>query len=108
MPCFFIIGFSVESNYLEFFVLKPLFFIRQHAPFIQKLIAGICLADTTNTAIVPVINASNNLGYNKGLCTVAFTAHTKAGNHVADLSSEKRAHTHRCMCMHAEPRTVSC
>lgn len=53
MPCFSVIGFSVESNYLEFFVLKSLFFIRQAAAVIQKLIAGICLADTTNTAIVP-------------------------------------------------------
>lgn len=38
---------------MEFFVLKSLFFIRQAAAVIQKLIAGICLADTTNTAIVP-------------------------------------------------------
>lgn len=47
------IGFTVESNYLEFFALRSLFFIRQAAAVIQKLIAGICLADTTNTAIAP-------------------------------------------------------
>lgn len=53
MPCFSVTGFSVESNYLEFFVLRSLFFIRQAAAVIQKLIVGMCLADTTNTAIVP-------------------------------------------------------
>jgi hypothetical protein len=43
----------VESNYLDFFVLKSLFFTRQAAAVIQKLIAEIYLADTTNAAIVP-------------------------------------------------------
>ena len=41
---------------MEFFVLKSLkslLFIRQIAALIQKLIVGICLADTTNTAIAP-------------------------------------------------------
>lgn len=64
MPCFPGTGFSVESIYFEFLVLKSLFFIRQAAAVIQKLIVEICLADTYSHSFT-VINASNNLGCNK-------------------------------------------
>lgn len=55
-----------------------------------------------------VINASNNLGYNKWLFAVAFTTHTIAGGSAGDLSSEKRIYTHTCVHMHIQTIIVSC
>lgn len=66
------------------------------------------MVDIINIVIVLVINVSNNLGYNKGLCIVVFIVYIKVGNYVVDLFFEKRVYIYRCMCMYVEFRIVFC